>query len=142
MKRSPEIEALLEQCELKKTPFRLELVGFFFEVKAPVSAGKVFEALLKNKRLKNSKFDRATLFRNLKIMVEKNVLNTTDFGTGAAYYCLNSDHHHHHVFCVNCEQTKSLPVCAVAPMVDQAQRLGFKVLTHRLELLGLCPDCR
>ena len=72
--------------------------------------------MLKNKKLKGHKFDRATLFRNLKTLVEKNILNTTEFGTGAAFYCLNSDHHHHHhVFCIRCETAKPLPVCAIAP---------------------------
>ena len=137
-----EIDQILAESELKKTTFRRELLEAFRAAKAPLSAAQIFAALLKNKKLKGAKFDRATLFRNLKMLVEKNVLNTTEFGTGAAFYCLNNERqHHHHVFCIRCESTKPLAVCAVRPMVDQAERLGFKVLNHRMELLGLCPAC-
>ena len=143
MSATLETDQLLADCGLKKTTFRRELLATLQTAKAPQSAAQIFALLLKNKKLKNAKFDRATLFRNLKILVQKNALNATEFGTGAAFYCLNHErNHHHHIFCIQCETTKPLAVCAVAPMIDQAQRLGFKVLNHRLELLGLCPDCR
>ncbi len=143
MKDSPDLDNLLADTGLKITVFRRELLEAFRTARAPQSAAQIFTALLKNKRLKGSKFDRATLFRNLKTLVEKNILNTTEFGTGAAFYCLNHDHHHHHhVYCIQCETAKPLAVCAVGPMIEQAQRLGFKVLNHRMELIGLCPECR
>lgn len=142
MKNSANITALLEQSELKKTPFRRELLRVLKEAKTPLAAAQIFNVLIKNKKLKANRFDRATLFRNLKILVKKNILSTTEFGTGAAYYCLNSGHpHHHHVFCVKCETVMPLEICAIGPMIDQARRLGFKILNHRLELLGICPEC-
>jgi Fe2+ or Zn2+ uptake regulation protein len=142
MKRSPSLVPLLEASDLKKTPFREELLRVFAQAKAPLSAAQVFEALLAGRKLKGQRFDRVTLFRNLKTLVEKGILNTTEFGTGAAYYCLNTHaHHHHHIFCVRCETAKPLEVCAAGPMIKQARQLGFKVLSHKMELLGLCPRC-
>ncbi len=143
MKNSSSLTSRLCASALKRTPFRRELLQVFDNAKAPLSAAQIYQLLRGNKKLKAMRFDRATLFRNLKTLVSKNILNTTEFGTGAAFYCLNSDHHHHHhVFCIRCETTKPLDLCAVGPMISQANQLGFKVLKHRLELLGLCPTCQ
>jgi len=125
----------LNASHLKKTAFRQELLKVFKSAKHPLTAAQVFERL--------PHFDRATLFRNLKTMVSKEVLSSTDFGTGAAFYCLNDQaHHHHHIFCVRCQTVKGLDECVVAPLVKKAQEIGYTVLNHRLELLGLCPQCK
>lgn len=131
----------LARAGLKNTPFRRELLRVLEAAEVPLSAAQLFTRLRRQQKLKDVAFDRATLFRNLKTLVARGVLNATEFGTGAAFYCLRS-HHHHHVFCVACERVKSLGTCAISPLVEQAQRLGFEVINHRMELLGLCPDCR
>ncbi len=133
-KKSAKGPDVLQDSQLKKTAFRQELLKVFRAAKSPLTAAQVFERL--------PEFDRATLFRNLKTMVAKDVLSSTEFGTGSAFYCLNNEaHHHHHIFCVRCETAKGLDECVVAPLVKKAQELGYEVLNHKLELLGICPDC-
>ena len=55
--------------------------------------------------------------------------------------------HHHHVVCATCGKVEDVPPSrdleqalgqAVQAVADQR---GYKVTEHRLELLGLCPDC-
>ena len=144
MKDSPSLSALLAKSELKRTPFRRELLQVFTTAKAPLSAAQIYQLLRSNKKLKSHRFDRTTLFRNLKTLVSKNILNTTEFGTGAAFYCLNSDHdhHHHHVYCIRCETARPLAVCVVAPMIANASELGYQVLNHKFEVIGICPGCQ
>jgi Fe2+ or Zn2+ uptake regulation protein len=126
---------LLRRNRLKQTAFRQELLSVFRAARTPLSAAQVFEQL--------PEFDRATTFRNLKMMVVKQVLSATDFGTGATFYCLNNEaQHHHHILCVRCETARGLDECVVAPLVKKAQEMGFTVLNHKLELLGVCPECR
>ena len=127
---------------LKKTPFRSELLQIFKSASGPLSAAQLYEILAKARKIKSIKFDRATLFRNLKTLVATDILSSTEFGTGATYYCINSQKsHHHHVFCTECKVVKSVEGCVIAPLVAQANRMGFQVHTHRLELLGLCAEC-
>src|SRR3954462_14345271 len=114
---------LLDEHALKKTPFRRELLKIFSEAGTPLTAAQILELMKKNKRLKGVVFDRATLFRNLKTLVEKQLLNSTEFGTGSAFYCLShKDHHHHHIFCVRCETVKAFDTCAVGPMIELASK--------------------
>jgi Fe2+ or Zn2+ uptake regulation protein len=135
-------EALLEKHELKKTPFRLALISFLIHAEQPLNSQQIFAGLQK-KKYKNLKFDRATIFRNLKTLSEERVLQTTEFGTGAAHFCVESStHHHHHVFCTKCETASPIDFCGIDPMIEEAKKLGFSVQSHRLELLGLCKNCK
>jgi Fur family ferric uptake transcriptional regulator len=132
----------LARAGLKKTLFRQELLKSFINRDSPLAAAQILARLEGNRKLRTFKFDRATLFRNLKILVEKGLLTATEFGTGRAFYRLSGQRHHHHVFCVRCESVRPLKKCAAGPMIEQAKQMGFEVLEHRLELLGVCPECR
>jgi Fur family ferric uptake transcriptional regulator len=132
----------LQQSGLKRTPFRLRLLQIFKAARKPLTAAQILEALSKAKATRAS-FDRATVFRNLKTLVEAGLVNSTEFGTGATFYCLShSESHHHHVFCQKCKTVEPLSICGIGAMVEQAKKLGFFVTEHRLELLGLCANCR
>jgi Fe2+ or Zn2+ uptake regulation protein len=141
-----EIESLLlllKQSGLKRTPIRIKILQIFKNTKRPLTSAQVWDHARKLKGVKSTPMDRATMFRNLKTLVESELINATEFGTGVSYYCLKGkSEHHHHVFCTSCENTSSLSICAVGPMIDQAGKMGFLVMEHRLELLGLCADCR
>ena len=136
------MNSLLEMNNIKSTPFRVLLLKILSASKLPLSAAQILEELRTESLKAKVRFDRATLFRNLKSLEEAGVLISSDFGRGASYYRLNSSQHHqHHIFCVSCERVEALDACVISPMVEKAQRRGFTVLGHHLELTGLCPKC-
>jgi Fur family ferric uptake transcriptional regulator len=124
---------LLEKAGLKSTSARLLLLEILRSAKLPKTAAQLLDEV---------GFDRATLFRNLKALEEAGVLSVSDFGRGASYYrLLTSEKHQHHILCVSCERMEPLDFCVISPMVEKANRQGFRVLSHHLELTGLCPKC-
>jgi Fur family ferric uptake transcriptional regulator len=134
---------ILDRIGLKKTEFRLELLNLFYNAKGPLSALHIFELLSKHKNAKRLDFDRATLFRNLKNLVQKSVLYSTEFGTGASYFSLRAaDRHNHFIFCTKCEVAEAIDYCGIAPMIERASQRGFSVSSHRFELIGLCSSCK
>lgn len=136
MKNSKVHEKLAEQLRLKSlkvTPFRVELLQVLSSVNSPLSSSQILQ------KLKGG--DRATLFRNLKSMEAAGLLLSSEFGRGAMFYELVKDSHEHHMFCVKCESLEPIDHCGVQPLVERARRKGFHVLSHRLELLGLCSRC-
>jgi Fur family peroxide stress response transcriptional regulator len=50
---------------------------------------------------------------------------------------------HHHLVCVRCRRVRDVqdPQLDRLPLPDEALG-GFRVLAHRIQVLGLCPDCR
>lgn len=136
-------EVLLHKHGLKKTPSRLRLLQVLRRSHHPMTSAQILKILSRAKKAARTAFDRATLFRNLKTLSEAGIINSTDFGTGMTFYCLyDEEAHHHHVYCVQCETVKPLTVCVAAPMINQAEKLGFQVINHRMELMGLCSSCR
>lgn len=140
--KKPNAFELLESRNLKKTPFRLALLDFFIIHDKPLTGLQLYHGLKKNSRTQKLKFDRATVFRNLNTLVSEEILQTTEFGTGSNHFYLKSAHHHHHVFCTKCEVAEPINFCGVAPMIARAKQIGFDVLSHRLDLIGLCPACK
>ncbi|WP_115992141.1 Fur family transcriptional regulator [Cohnella lupini] len=82
-----------------------------------------------------------TVYRNLRMLSEMNVLEQFYFMEGGLKFkasCL--DHHHHHLICINCEKTLTFEYC---PMEQQMALPGnYKILNHRFEIYGLCEECQ
>lgn len=86
----------------------------------------------------------ATVYRALQALAEDgdvDVLRTDD--GEALYRRCTTGHHHHHLICRSCRRTIEVddaPMEAWARAV--AERHGFTLLDHLVEVFGLCPDCR
>ena len=86
---------------------------------------------------------RATLFRNLELLVELEMLERLDLPTGEhAYVRCAPEQHHHHVVCRNCGRSAEIEDSGLQSVVSEiSRRSGYRIDTHRLELFGLCPEC-
>jgi Fur family ferric uptake transcriptional regulator len=86
---------------------------------------------------------RATLFRNLELFTELGALERLDLPTGEhAYVACEPEQHHHHVVCRSCGRSVEVEDGGLQSVVaDIANRSGYRIDTHRLELFGTCPTC-
>lgn len=84
----------------------------------------------------------ATVYRNLDLMARHGLVRKLDMAGSQSRYDGMIDHHYH-VRCVRCgriedvhvaEDVLDLGTCEAPP--------GYKMLGHRLEFLGECPQCR
>lgn len=82
----------------------------------------------------------ATVYRNLKSLVEEGWLVTVDLPGQSARYELAGKDHHHHFHCQNCGRVFELHGCVerLAELVPA----GFSMSGHDLLLYGLCQPCR
>ena len=85
---------------------------------------------------------RATVFRALDLFTELNLVERLDLPDGGhAYVACDSDHHHH-VVCSACGRSVDAADSGIAEVVAKiAERTGYAIASHRLELFGLCPEC-
>lgn len=84
-----------------------------------------------------------TVYRTLDILTELGFLHPPRMGNNAASYSTCVNGHHGHLVCSGCGLVVELQEC---PLADMAQRLmdetDFRIDSHLLEFIGLCPDCR
>jgi Fur family ferric uptake transcriptional regulator len=81
----------------------------------------------------------ATVYRNIKALVEEGWLTTVELPGESARYELAGKAHHHHFHCKHCGKVYELTGCltgfkAMAPP-------GFEVTGHEVLLYGSCNTC-
>ncbi len=94
-------------------------------------------------RERYSGIGRATVFRTLDLLTELGVLNRIHTGDGCHRYTVCETTHHHHLMCVECGTVSSLEAAGIENQIRRlATEAGFDLLTHHLELVGRCANCR
>ena len=87
---------------------------------------------------------RATIFRNLELFTELGALERLDLPSGEhAYVACEPEQHHHHVVCRLCGRSAEVGDSGLQSVVSEiARRSGYSIDAHRLELFGICAQCR
>ena len=83
-----------------------------------------------------------TVYRTLELLEENGLISRVLTLSPQARYDANQDEHHHFI-CLRCRRVLDSqdPRLQRLPIRDAAPS-GFRVLTHRLQVLGLCQDCQ
>lgn len=144
MKRSDERreEALVERlgkAGVRPSPNRVLVLEELARERDDATA----QALHKRLSDRGKSIGLATVYRALGVMNEAGVVDALPHGTNETCYRLCSDAHHHHLVCERCHRVIELHGCPAEDWIGRrARREGFAVTGHRLEVTGLCSECR
>lgn len=129
----------LKSLNLKATPKRLAILALLGEEMTYVSPDELWQRL-------KGEFGRIglpTVYRNLEELAAAGVISKVIHPNRQLYYhfCPNRSHHHHFV-CLNCRKVEDLDICGLEGMEREiGERIGGKVLSHLVQVNGLCRDC-
>ena len=98
----------------------------------------VDEILQYGRRIVES-LNQATVYRNLKILVDDGWLKRISHPHLGSLYERTGKGHHHHFHCRECNRAFDLPGCALKE--EGAAPDGFVVEDHEIFLFGVCPSC-
>lgn len=88
-----------------------------------------------------------TIYRNLPAFESAGIIQRTTFQEeqhkgAATYEHVWGKPHHDHLLCQACGLKVEFQYEAIEVLQEQvAQKHGFKLLTHHMELIGLCSEC-
>lgn len=82
----------------------------------------------------------ATVYRNIKGLLEAGVLRTVEIPGASARYEMAGMAHHHHFQCNDCEKVFDIHGCP--GNIDKLSPPGFEVSAHSITLYGKCPECK
>lgn len=89
----------------------------------------------------DSKVSIATVYRTVRLLEEKGILERRDFGGGRARYDPADRGHHHHLIDVDTGKVIEFADEEFEELArSMARRLGFVLIGQRLELFGRRPD--
>lgn len=85
----------------------------------------------------------ATVYRNVMLFKSLGEVLELGFPDGGNRYDGNRPYPHPHVVCVQCKAIIDPDLDSLKDMTSEiAAETGFKILTHRLDFFGVCPQCR
>ena len=83
----------------------------------------------------------STVYRNLEMLTEKNILNRIVIDKGVSGFELKQSGHHHHMICKSCGKVKLIDFC---PLEALQKDFGedFEPIDHKFEIYGYCSVCK
>ena len=133
------LKSYLEAKSLKSTAQRDFIADTFFKTNTHIS----LDELLNKVRRKNPNIGYATVYRTMKLLTECGLAIARQFGDGQTRYeNLPQDGHHDHMICIKCSRIAEFQNQKIEQLQsDAAKKLGFTVVSHKLEIYGYCSEC-
>ena len=129
----------LRSQRLKSTEQRDTIVRAFLNSQRHISVEELYNEV----RKLNPHIGYATVYRTMKLLTECGLALERHFREGEARYESSEGHHHDHLICESCGKIVEFEEPRIEVLQDAtAKRLGFQITGHKMELYGICRDCR
>jgi len=121
----------------RNTPQRKVLLEELRKVSSHPTAAELYELV----RRRMPKISLGTVYRNLELLTESGTIQK--LATGRAEARFDGDPgRHYHVRCVRCGRVDDVHDLPEDLLDSEPKELaGYEILGHRLEFLGICPEC-
>jgi Fur family transcriptional regulator, ferric uptake regulator len=138
-----EVSLRLAAADQRYTPMRRVLVETLGTAGRPLSVPEILRAA--------PALPQSSAYRNMTALIDVGVVRRVAGADDHGRFELAEDlsgHHHHHLVCATCGKVEDVqPSPSLERALHDAARAvaasqGYEVTEHRLDLLGLCPDCR
>jgi Fur family ferric uptake transcriptional regulator len=132
------LASYLDENDLKHTRQREAILEVFLETRGHVTS----EDLFRKVREVYPRIGHTTVYRTMKILCDAGLASERHFENGATRYEIEQQHHDHLV-CLRCGKIVEFESVMIEGAQEEiAGRHGFRLLRHRHELYGHCPDCQ
>lgn len=130
----------LKKAGLKVTTPRLKILTIFENsAKRHLTAEEVYKQLLDS----GEEVGLATVYRVLTQFENAQLINRHYFEGGHSVFELNQGEHHDHMVCIKCGRVEEFFDETIEKKQEEvAQKLGFKITDHSLNLYGKCKKCQ
>jgi len=137
--KDSEMACALRVHGYKLTSQRLAVLGVLQSGEPHLTPAEVYE----RGRAIQSRLGLTTVYRTLDILAALGFLHRPRMGGNAASYSTCVDGHHGHLVCSRCSIVVELEECHLTDMVQTLMdETDFRINSHLLEFIGLCPDCQ
>ena len=140
---SPEMQVFMEHLQnnkLKLTPHRELILELFLGDEGHRSVEDIYRVV----KEKDPRVGHTTVYRTMKLLVECGLAREIDLADNITRYEHLYNHaHHDHLICMQCGNSIEFYNSEIEEVQESAsEHLGFKVLDHKLQIYGMCRDCK
>lgn len=128
----------LKNLKLKVTPKRLAILDILTREQIYLSPEEIWERM--KRRFK--RIGLPTIYRNLEELSEGLVISQVILPDRQLryFFCANQNHHHHFI-CLSCRRVEDVNFCGVKELEKEVRRIQGMILSHILQVNGLCRKC-
>ena len=124
--------------ELRMTKQRRTIIRALEAGESHPTADEVYEAV----RRELPRISLGTVYRNLDVMSEHGIIRKLEFG-GSQRRFDGMPKDHYHLRCTGCGRLEDAPLAPLAELEESLKEVSdYEIVGHRLEFIGLCPQCK
>jgi len=129
----------LAQKRLKRTEQRETILEVFLRAKKHLTVEDLHNLV----SYRDPSIGLTTIYRTMKLFCECNLARANHFEDGRVRYEQQyNTAHHDHMICLNCGETIEFVNDQIERLQEKmAQKHGFRMLNHRMEIFGYCGKC-
>jgi len=129
---------MLEDTPLRMTKQRQVILDELRSVTSHPTADDMYDMV--RRRLPNVSL--GTVYRNLEVLAESGVVQKIDVGGTKKRFDGNTDPHDH-LRCTACGRVDDVSINIETDFEELAALMtGYTIHRHRLEFIGICPQCQ
>ncbi len=130
----------LKKKGMRYTPEREIIIKEIFSIHDHFDVDSLYISM----RKKDARVSKASIYRLIPLLIEANLIEEVFFDKGQMYYEHIYGHEHHcHLRCVNCRKIQEFSDPRLKEIEQElADRFDYKILRHKLEVMGLCSKCQ
>lgn len=137
--RFAQMLAKLKARDFRITPQRLAVLRVLAASDGHPSVERIHEAV----RAQFPTTSIATIYKTVALLKQENEVLEIGFPDGSNRYDGNKPFPHPHLICTRCRKIIDPELSRLEDLARQvAQETGFRILTHRVDFFGLCPECQ
>jgi Fur family peroxide stress response transcriptional regulator len=137
--RLDQMLAKLKTRNFRITPQRLAILKILASSADHPSVERIYEQV----KADFATTSLATIYKTVMLLKQLNEVLELGFPDGSNRYDGNKPYPHPHVICIKCNRVLD-PDLGNMPQLaaEAAQKTGFKIVDHRLDFFGICPECQ
>ena len=137
--RLKELTGKIRQRGCRLTPQRMAVLKILASNEGHPSAEQIYDRVKGDFPMTSL----GTIYKTINLLKEMGEILELGFGNGSNRYDGNNPFPHPHLICIHCEQIVDLQVSSLVDMPQiAAEQTGYRIVDHRLNFFGICPDCQ
>ena len=137
--RLNEMVSKLRERGSRLTPQRMAVLEVLAASEGHPSVEQVFECV----RADMPMVSLATVYKTVGLLKEMGEVLELDFSDASNRYDGNMPYPHPHLICLRCRAIVDLQIAPLNELHQEVTReTGYRVVSHRLDLHGMCPRCQ
>jgi Fur family peroxide stress response transcriptional regulator len=137
--RLDELTTRLRERDHRLTPQRMAVLKILAVSEGHPSVEQIYECM----KVDFPMTSLATIYKTVTLLKEMGEVLELGFSDDSNRYDGNKPYPHPHLICTKCKNIMDAEVATLSELRQEVARsTGYRIVSHRLDFFGICPQCQ